>query len=361
MRFFHLIMMGILMGGMNLAGCASKETSDIVLSNNLNQQERHISDWLDAYPRDTAFTLLLQSKSGNSYRHSVGNSSAYTSYESASTSKMVTATVVLALVEDGVLALDDHPQDYIADWPKTGKLSEITLQQLLNFTSGLTQSPNCLYFGVSDFSACIRTIATDNTSAEPGSNYYYAPTHLQVAGLMAVNAAIKGGRLPVNSDWNALFSAFKDRYGVFAQSTYDLPSARNPRLAGGMHWTAEDMLAFLQALAQGEILSMQSLQAMRTAVMADAVIESSPAADLGLSWRYGYGVWLEDCHSIDTICVSSRFSSLGAYGAYPFIDMNKGYWGLLARQGKANSFAKGYELMNSARPMLDNWAQLAAQ
>jgi hypothetical protein len=38
-------------------------------------------------------------------------SSPSTLYESASTSKLITAVVILSLVDEGVLSLDDHPQD----------------------------------------------------------------------------------------------------------------------------------------------------------------------------------------------------------------------------------------------------------
>lgn len=328
---------------------------------NEQEQEQELRSWLDNRTTDVPFTLLLASQSGAQFRHSTGNSTADTQYESASTSKLVTAVVILDLVEDGVLSLSDHPQDHISGWPETGLLAEITLQQLLNFTSGLTEEPLCQNFPNAGFANCVLRIAELNDNPPtPGTEYHYGSPHLQVAGLMALNAAIAAGRLDAGSGWGDLFADFKTTYGLFSASAYDLPSANNPRLAGGMHWTGTDMMAFLQALATGAILETKTWEDMRTALAAEVDITSSPAADLNLSWGYGYGLWLETCTGTHTGCVSSRISSPGAYGAYPFIDVERQYWGLLARQGALGTFNKGYELMNAARPLLDNWAALAA-
>ena len=48
------------------------------------------------------------------------------------------------------------------------------------------------------------------------------------------------------ASWTALFDAFKTRTGLFPSAVYNLPSEDNPRLAGGMTWTAEEHLAFLR-------------------------------------------------------------------------------------------------------------------
>ena len=46
--------------------------------------------------------------------------------------------VIMDLVEQGVMSLDDRPQDYLAWWTSdpADPRSEITLEQLLSFTSG---------------------------------------------------------------------------------------------------------------------------------------------------------------------------------------------------------------------------------
>ena len=102
-----------------------------------------------------------------------------------------------------------------------------------------------------------------------------------------------------------------------------------------MHWTAEDYLAFLTALYTGQILS----GSMRTELWADqrgkaAVVESPIFGAMGEDWGYGLGNWIE-CSGPAFDCGTSlqRNSSPGAYGAYPFIDFEDKYYGILARQG----------------------------
>ena len=87
-----------------------------------------------------AFTLFLQRNDGRSYLFNNLDSTPDTSYQSASTSKLVSAAIILSLVDRGVLYLDDHPQKYIS-WPASGAASQITLRQLLAFTSGLNNDP----------------------------------------------------------------------------------------------------------------------------------------------------------------------------------------------------------------------------
>src|SRR5690606_38628817 len=115
--------------------------------------------------------------------------------------------------------------------PETGLLAEITLQQLLNFTSGLTEEPLCQSSPNAGFANCVLRIAERNDKPlTPGSAYHYGSPHLQVAGLMALNAAIAAGRLDAGSGWGDLFADFRTTYGLFSASAYGLPSADNPRL-----------------------------------------------------------------------------------------------------------------------------------
>lgn len=57
--------------------------------------------------------------------------------------------------------------------------------------------------------------------------------------------AIKAGNY---NSWTEIFNEFKEETNLFPNSVYDLPSTTNPRLAGGMHWTANDYSDFLKAL-----------------------------------------------------------------------------------------------------------------
>jgi CubicO group peptidase (beta-lactamase class C family) len=298
------------------------------------------------------FSFLVERSDGRRFAYDRGSSTAQTSYESASTAKLVSAVIILRLVDQGYLNLTDRPQDHMSLWPitDTDSLHGMTLAQLLAFTSGLATGPLCLNSGDFDFAACVYNIASSNAGngLVPGAKFYYANTHLQVAGLMAIRA--RG----VNS-WQDIFSEFKSQTGLFSTSTFDLPSSTNPRLAGGMHWTAEEYMAFLQALKNGSLLSPGLQATMLSDQTATAVMPTFPVFDaLGEIWHYGFGLWHECQSAVFNCRAGARISSPGAYGAYPFWDRSKGYFGIVARTG--NSFTEGVAIERGVRAQVEAWA-----
>lgn len=316
--------------------------------------ENEIRKELDNYETDADFTLMVESANGKRFSHSTGSSGESVLYRSASTSKLVTAVVILTLVEDSLLSLGDHPGDYIPSWPDTGNLAAITLRHLLSFTSGLADKPFCLNLPSADFEECVARIAGVNANARPpGEEFYYSPGHLQVAGLMAVKASGL-------ASWQELFTRFKSKTGLFPNGNYDLPSLQNPRLAGGMHWNAAEYLAFLRALYEQRILGAGLIAQMTEDQLRGAAIGYSPSlAAIGEDWHYGFGLWIE-CHDNPFNCNrTTRVSSPGAYGAYPFIDYENRYYGILAREGAYGTFDKGYRLFESIAPKLEEWALMS--
>ncbi len=316
--------------------------------------EAEIRDDLDSYNTDTDFTLLVKAENGHPFLYRRGSSDETVSYRSASTSKWVTTAVILSLVDDGTISLDDYPQDYIPAWPSSGNLATIQLKHLLSFTSGLAESPLCLNLPNHDFETCVTDdIVNENSSSKvPGEAFYYSSSHLQVAGLMAVKAAGL-------SSWQELFEQFKAETSLFSSAEYDLPSLTNPRLAGGMHWNAAEYTAFLEALYKHEILNADLINQMTSDQIGSAAIEYSPAIEgLGEDWHYGFGNWIE-CHANPNNCTeTTRVSSPSAYGAYPFIDYEYSYYGIVAREGSLGSFTDGYAIFESGSPKLELWAAM---
>ncbi len=316
---------------------------------------------LDTAASDTAisdtpdFTLLLETYSGQTYVHSQGASTGTTSYESASTSKLVTAVVIMDAVDRGALTLETKAHDLLPFWADTN----VTLRQLLAFVSGANEEPLCQNVPNADFEDCVTKIYEQNAAnfVNAGATFYYASTHLQVAGLMALKASKVGS-------WSELFGAFKGRTSLFATSVYDLPSATNPRLAGGMHWNANEYLGFLRALAKGQLLSEASRKALFANQRGSASVTASPALKgVTEDWAYGLGNWLE-CTTATTAgsynCGEGhRNSSPGAYGAYPFIDFDHQYFGILARQGALGTGYQGVNIVRAANEPITNWAECA--
>jgi CubicO group peptidase (beta-lactamase class C family) len=300
---------------------------------------------------DPDFALVLEAVDGHQFRFEHAAATLTTEYESASTSKWVAAAVILDLVDQGVLALDDEPADYLDFWEVPG----ITLAQLLSFTSGFSSEALCINLPNADFADCVQRIYENNLTeaAAPGTTFEYASSHLQIAGLMAIRAAGV-------SAWSELFEAWQTKTGLFPTGVFDLPSAANPRLAGGMHWRGLEYLDFLRALQQGQLLESATREAMHRNQRGDAEVVASPALAIGQDWAYGFGNWLECPTAIDgqpfNCNAGYRNSSPGAYGAYPFIDFEHRYIGLLARQGTLGSFVEGNAIFASIADDAALWA-----
>jgi len=116
-----------------------------------------------------------------------------------------------------------------------------------------------------------------------------------------------------------------------------------------MHWTGEDYLAFLGALYSGQILSANMSAELWANQRGTATVGYSPLLTvMGEDWGYGLGNWIE-CKIPTFNCGTSlqRNSSAGAYGAYPFIDFENNYYGILARQGALGTFENGINLFRT--------------
>jgi CubicO group peptidase (beta-lactamase class C family) len=368
-----------------------------------------------------AFTVLLQRDDGRTYAFNKLDSTPDTSYQSASTSKIVSATIILSLVDRGVLALDDHPQRYIA-WPTSGPASEMTLRQLLAFTSGLNNDPpttqtvgannyTCIDVPPSlasyvPWNACIAQILAANFDSDgniikgsgseataPGASFFYSSNHLQVAGWMAVAAVKNAGLTNPTSGaalltWSDIFTDYQGRTGLYAHSAFDSPSATNPRLAGGMHWIASDYRDFLFALYRNQAPTGMAMlsAATRTELLADqrkdAVVLDSPVLDaLEEDWHYSLGNWIECpllANATQASCLAAggnwytyqreqrcctpldRHASPGAYGSYPFIDNAHHYVGILATMITEGGFRQGLSIFRQLGDLADRWASACA-
>lgn len=311
-------------------------------------------DALESSNVATDFVALLRTNDGRELVVEHGKATVRDSFRSASTAKWVTAAVILRLVDQGLMSLDDHPQDYLDFWTQdpAAPLSHITLEHLLSFTSGLERTPLCMYRQLISYEECVEDIHDMNLASAiaPGTRFYYASTHLQVAALMATRAL---GR----HHWNGVFVQFQRATGLLGDAVYDIPSAINPMVAGGMHWSPSEYIEFLEQFPD-ELFS----QGARDYIMQDHIVDAevgySAAMDLlNQDWRYGFGFWVEcgsevyDCDSL------GRISSPGARGSYPFIDLELGLKGIIAYDGDVTDGAVGFEIYEAAAAEIESWVE----
>lgn len=147
-----------------------------------------VQDYVDAFavPGVAAAVLTL-----DGVEHVVtgrdGRGAAITSdtpFRIASLSKSMTATAIMALVQDGTLDLDDRVVDLLPEFAmEDPRHEDITVRQLLSHTSGLSLQTNDEYAlpAPRTTAAVVAELATRRLVAEPGTRFEYHNTNYSLA------------------------------------------------------------------------------------------------------------------------------------------------------------------------------------
>jgi CubicO group peptidase (beta-lactamase class C family) len=107
----------------------------------------------------------------------------HTAFDSSSISKMFTAVAILQLVDEGQVTLDDTLDDLMDDVPDDKQ--EITVRQLLDFTSGLGEFHDTEGdFEPMDRNQAWRAIVDQDLLFEPGSDEAYSNSSYTLAALL---------------------------------------------------------------------------------------------------------------------------------------------------------------------------------
>ena len=233
-----------------------------------------------------------------------------TVFRIGSNTKTMTGTVILQLVDEGMLSLDDTVSKYLDGVPNG---DEITLAMLLSMRSGL---PN--YTDSAGFDAAIEAdpervwqpqemldmAFQSEPLFDPGSEYSYSNTNTVLLALIAEQVTgtnyeqLISDRLmqPLGlthtlvprADEAGLAEPFSHGYTYIDENTDPLDvtfmSPSWASAAGAGVSTANELAAWVEALTGGELLS-ADLQAERM-----ASIQPIPGAPDATGWGYGLGI-----------------------------------------------------------------------
>ncbi|NQY56726.1 MAG: serine hydrolase [Ilumatobacteraceae bacterium] len=289
----------------------------------------------------------------------------------ASSSKQLTAGVMLALQDQGLLDVDAPLNEIVGDAWGPG-VPEITVAQMVSNSSGLvglgpdpTYAPYLCQFIGEDLQRCGRTIATtpdDDADVVPSdTEFRYGGAQWQVAGAVAEYVSGKS--------WDELIQeVYRDPCGLTSSFGYNnhwatlgaggfgyppdfdgdlslLAPTSNPQMEGGAYLTVPDYAALLLmhlrdgACPNGQVLSSESLETMYTDRA--AAVWGGDAGDAGIG--YGYGWW----HDRNT----GRISDAGAYGSIPWLDFDGEYGVYLVIEEDSGT---GNELKNQIEELIDD-------
>jgi CubicO group peptidase (beta-lactamase class C family) len=243
----------------------------------------------------------------------------------ASSSKWLSAALVMSFVDEGKLKLTDTVGKYLPLLSQHGK-GNITISECLSHmtaikSASLKESLDEMR-GVNSMDEAMEKIAAMPMEGEPGKVFHYSNTGLQIAG--AVIEKISG------KNFEDLFAERIAR--PLQMKNTDFGHGKVALPAGGASSTAEDYLNFLvMILNRGSfngkrILSENSVAAMQVnRITKDVKIAYSPAeaGDFG----YGYGEWVMENASDSKN--SGAVTSPGLFGSFPWVNNEKKYCAFL--------------------------------
>jgi CubicO group peptidase (beta-lactamase class C family) len=226
----------------------------------------------------------------------------------ASSSKWVTSTVVLAALDEGVAAgrwesvaaaLDTPVVPELGCGDVSGPVTQMTLRQLLSFTSGVIADHECATSKgtlsdcaceiVSDSAAAMTTQTTPATKKAnahpPGTTYKYGASHLTIAGAWLERA--------FGESWEQLFERF-----VRAPLGVEMEYRRAANLAGSIQTSVADYTLFVDAL-RADAQGTQPSRLLSVEAVAEQRGPQAGWSDPALTWLitpqsgfdYGLNVW----------------------------------------------------------------------
>ncbi len=260
----------------------------------------------------------------------------------ASSSKMITAGVLLHLQDEGLLDIDAPVAD-VVEWGSANPA--ITPAQLLSNSSGLVGLfPDaafgpylCQYLNSGTMQTCASTIFTtaddDTEVVEPDTEFRYGGAQWQVAGAVAEVASGQSwaeliddiyvepcgvATLGYNNHFASIGTGF-DYPVAFNADPGTLEPTENPNMEGGAYITTGDYgKLLLMHLRDGRCGDTQVLSTEALAAMHGDRIDTAYDGDAyGEDTGYGMGWWVNR--------PTGRITDEGAYGSVPWIDLEDGY------------------------------------
>ena len=332
---------------------------DVIATGDISKVPEGLDDVLRTAVKDgrAGVTMVVMRGDQLLYRLDAGGITPDAQYEIASSSKWMTAALVMTVVDEGKLTLDDPISKWLPEFQ--GDAGRITLRELLAQTAGqgslksvvdIKQNPRMT---LAQSAAEIARLPLED---KPGTVFKYGGPGLQVAG--ALVEQVTGKR------WAELFDqriggplGMSHTYWEHLPTRGIIPNdTLNPLLQGGAVSTADDYMRFLGMLAGDGVYSGKRV------LSAEAVAEMERAQTRGLpmAWlppgvkdakglQYALGNWCEQMEA-DGDC--TLVSSPGAFGTYPWIDRKSGLYGVFFTKSRlpevVDDFVKARALVLAA-------------
>lgn len=214
------------------------------------------------------------------YEDYVASSGPFSPHRLASGSKSFWGALAVAAAQDGLIQLDEKVSDTLVEWKNDPRKSEITVRQLLNFTSGLDPATETLRGNAKSEDKFKRVLDIPSFDS-PGNSFAYGPSHLFAFGAFLQRKLAAAGK---NSDpLDYLHERILDPIGLrVAKWTRD--KAGNPVMPYGAYISPREWAKFGELLLNGG--EWDGVQLIDKTMLAEMFMGSfaNPA--------YGLAIWL---------------------------------------------------------------------
>ena len=268
--------------------------------------------------------VIIASADTVMYQKEYGSFNNKTQVPIASSSKWLTAALVMQLVDEGKLSLDDKVSKYLPVFESYGK-NYITIRHCLSHQTGIQGPANILerMFDRKKFTTLdeeVTEFAKKEIQNNPGIDFRYNNMGVNIAGRIAEVVTKKKFDALIKQ---RLFTPLGMRNTTF--STLD---GTSPNPSGGAKSTAADYSKFLQMILRNgnfagkQILSEASVAEMRKVQVAKEQIKFAPKATEGFT--YALGTWVQEGPAT-TGATATALSCPGLFGTWPVVDFSRGY------------------------------------
>lgn len=307
---------------------------------NFSAVDSHINAFLSQKNLDGAALIVTDSNGEVVYQRNYGaNFDENTVVPIASATKWLTGATVMTLVDDGLISsLDDPVSKYLPYFADKGAKSDITILQMLAFTSGLPDhievqdDPN-----ITQQDECAYVAENVELLRDPGTGFEYGGLQEELAACVAETVTGKPFR-------EIMQERLLDPLGMTDTQLANMVNrnprnpdyaSANPLTSGGIYSDASDLIKFSQMILAGgsyngnQILAPETVQAMAAdQTFGIPLYKTIWAGEAENQWRYGLGNWVQVLDPTDNSPEEEAkriVSSEGAFGASEWVDFDLQY------------------------------------
>lgn len=331
--------------------------------------DRAIQGFVTAQGLQGATAVVVQRDHGIVHLQGYGAFAPDRLYLIASSSKILSAGVLMRLADQNLIDLDAPIGKVVSGrWGGDGKAA-LTVAQLLSNSSGMvgllddaTYPPYlCQFLAAGNLSSCAQTLYQAADSARivpPDTQFRYGGAQWQLAGGIAEVASGKSWRQLIRETYldpcAATSLGFTNQFAragtayptFFMANVANLDITDNPSIEGGAYITAADygkilLMHLRRGVCDGNrVLSEAAVARMQHDRIGPAYGGMTPDPTLP---GYGLGWWV-DRTNVGVV------ADPGAYGAVPWLDDRRGYGAFILLE---DTSLRGGQLRLQVQPLLD--------